>query len=194
MQDKPEGWEDTLRDLIRANFNYENANLAMKKKFGDIGALGGDTYRNLKAKLTGGVDVDEKLEDLKERKRVKKAPSKSKTAWSKGKQSAADGSMLAKIVNAGVYQAMYPMCANKELKEEHVQEINPGGAIVANINYFFPGQQLDHPLVLLGIRIVILYIKFKSVCGMIHSPKKEVLTVGGDKGGLKPGVKTDLRK
>jgi len=35
MENKPEGWLETLDDLIRANFNYENANLALKKRFGD---------------------------------------------------------------------------------------------------------------------------------------------------------------
>ena len=190
-KDKPEGWEDTVGDLIRARFNYENTNAALKKKFGEIGAIGGDVYRDIKAKITGGDKVDEKLDDLGERKRVHKK--KASPQWSKGKQTAADTSMLAKIVNAGIYQAMMPMCENKELKEEDVQEINPGGALVANINYYFPEQKLDHPLVLLGIRCVILYVKFKAICTTItqipRNPKSNV----NPKQGIKPGMKTEMR-
>jgi len=189
-QEKPEGWEDTLNDLIRANFNYENTNLALKKKYGDAGAVGGDTYRIYKSKLTGGNKIDEKLDDLGTRKQVKSK--KSLPAWSTGKQKAADGSKLAQIVNMGIYQGMMPFCESKQLREEHVQEINPGGAIVANINYYFPETKLDHPVVLLGVRMVILYVKFKSVCGNIR--KGNIPQSGTTQQGLKPGMQTDRRK
>ena len=92
----------------------------------------------------------------------------------------------------GLYQGILPFCENRELTEAHVQEINPGGAIVANISYYFPESKLEHPLVMLGIRVVILYIKFKSVCGKIQRVR-EVSSVGGGKGGLKPGMKTETR-
>lgn len=192
---KPEGWLETLDDLIRANFSYEDTNYALKKKFGDKGTLGGPDYRSRKSELLGGEKVDEKIDELGERKHVKK--SKPKPAWTKQKQTAADSSTLAKVINVGVYQGMLPFCKNHELKEEHVQEINPGGAIVANITYFFPESKLEHPLVMLGIRVVILYIKFKSVCGRIQ----EKVSLKGDRPvtatpamGLKPGMKTDTRK
>lgn len=192
MSKKPEGWEDTLDDLIRAKFSYEDANNALKKKYGDEGTLGGLAYREHKNKLFGGDKVDEKLDDLGSQKQVKKP--KPKPAWTKQKQSAADSSKLAQIINMGFYQGMLPFCANHELKEEHVQEINPGGAIIANITYYFPESKLEHPLVMLGIRVIILYIKFKSVCGRVQKamgrdgPKNPTPT-----GGLKPGVKTEMR-
>jgi len=189
---RPEGWEETLDDLIRARFNYENANAALKKKYGDAGALGGDTYREHKNKLSGGQLVDEKIEELAKEKRPKKA--KNSPVWTKKKQQEADTSKLAQIVNMGIYQGMMPFCKNQQLKEEHVQEINPGGAIVANISYFFPESKLEHPLVMLGIRVVILYIKFKSVCGRMKETKDNILHMGKTKEGLKPGMKTDTRK
>jgi hypothetical protein len=189
--DRPEGWVETVEDLIRAKFNYENTNTALKKKFGEAGAIGGDIYREFKHKLTGGDNVDEKLDDLGARKQASKK--KSLPAWSSGKQKAADGSKLAQIVNMGIYQGMMPFCENKELKEGHVQEINPGGAIVANINYYFPEQKLDHPLVLLGIRVVILYIKFKSICGGIRKDKAPLHSTGPQMG-LKAGLKTEMRR
>jgi hypothetical protein len=198
MADKPEGWDETVKDLIRANFDYQSTNLALKKKFGDIGAIGGDTYRKLKETIMGGARADEKIHDLGEQKRVKKA--KKLPAWDKKKQAQADGSALAHIINAGVYQGMMPFCATKDLKEEDVQEINPGGAIVANVNYYFPDTKLEHPLVLLGVRVVILYLKFKSVCSEIKGlgPKSKTEHLGktapGAQQGLKPNMKTDMRK
>jgi hypothetical protein len=187
---RPEGWAETVDDLIRAKFNYDNTNSGLKKKYGDEGAISGDEYRKRKTLLTGGDKVDEKLDDLGARKQASKK--KPLPAWSSGKQKAADGSKLAQIVNMGIFQGMLPFCENKELKEEHVQEINPGGAIVANINYYFPEQKLDHPLVLLGIRVVILYIKFKSICGGIRKGKAPQQPTGQQMG-LKPGLKTDMR-
>ena len=192
---KPEGWIETLDDLIRANFNYEDTNLALKKKFGDKGTLGGPDYRSRKSELLGGEKVDEKIDELGGRKRIKKE--KPPPSWSKQKQTVADGSTLAKVINVGVYQGMLPFCENHELKEEHVQEINPGGAIVANITYFFPESKLEHPLVMLGIRVVILYIKFKSVCSKVHEKvnlKGEYPPITKPGQGLKPGMKTDMRK
>lgn len=96
----------------------------------------------------------------------------------------------------GVYQGMLPFCANKELKEGDVQEINPGGAVIAIITYYFPESKLEHPLVMLGIRVVILYIKFKSVCGKLQQVKDKVAHMGKSSSldGLKPGMKTDIRQ
>ena len=187
----PEGYEETLKDLILAKFNYENANAALKKRYGDIeGALDGTLYRETKEKLTGGDKVDEKLDDLGLGAQKQTKSKKQQTLWSVGKQKAADASKLAQIVNMGIYQGMMPFCENRELQEADVQEINPGGALVANINYYFPEQKLDHPLVLLGIRVVILYIKFKSVCSRLIDQKQ----AGPIQKGLKPGMKTDIRK
>jgi hypothetical protein len=190
--DKPEGWEDTADDLIRAKFNYEDVNKGLKKKYGDGGAISGVDYQERKSKIDGGAKIDEKIDELGTRKHAKKP--KPKPAWTKQKQTAADSSKLAEIINMGIYQGMLPFCANRELQEEHVQEINPGGAIVGNINYFFPETKLDHPLVMLGIRVVILYIKFKSVCGRVQRVvQSEKDKRQGAAGGLKPGMTTERR-
>ena len=200
MMEKPKDWEATLDDLIRANFTYEDANTALKKKYGaEEGTLSGARYRDRKNLLLGGDNIDEKIDELGGRKKVAKP--KKKPLWTKQKQTQADNSKLAEIVNMGVYQGMFPFCANGRLTEADVQEVNPGGAVVANINYFFPESKLEHPLVMLGVRIVILYLKFKSVCGKFQEvSSKAPITVGGGKtdvkaqGGLKSGMKTEMRK
>lgn len=193
MTEKPKGWEDTVNDLIRANFDYRNTNLALKKKFGDVGAIGGDEYRQYKNKLSGGENVDEKIGNLGERKRVKQPKPKPAPVWDKKKQQVADTSKLAEIINMGLYQGMVPFCASRELEQKHVQEVNPGGAIVASLNYYFPEAKLEHPLVTLGIRVVILYIKFKAVCGKLQKTKDPAMSTAPMGQGLKPGMKTDKR-
>ena len=192
MNDRPAGWEEMLNDLINSNKNYEDTNEQLKKQFGNEGTLSGVTYRERKAKLIGGMKVDKEIEDLGNRKNLKKEK-KARPVWSKQKQTASDSSKLAQIINMGIYQGIIPFCTNKELKEEHVQEINPGGAVVANISYFFPESKLEHPLIMLGIRVVILYIKFKAVCGRIEKIKGTVLNLGKSGEGLKPGLKTERR-
>lgn len=191
MNEKPIGWDKMLDDLINSNKNYEDANAMLKEQFGDEGTLSGAAYRERKTKLTGGAEVDEKIENLRERKQVKKE--KVKPVWSKQKQSAADNSKLAQIINMGIYQGIFPFCANKELAESDVQEINPGGAVVANISYYFPESKLEHPLIMLGIRVVILYVKFKAVCGKIEKTTGKILTLGKSNEGLKSGAKTERR-
>lgn len=195
-RERSKEWEDTVDDLIRAKFNYSDTNTALKKKFGDLGAIGGAEYREYKTKLTGGEKVDEKIDELGERKQVNK-PKRKPPVWTKQKQTQADNSKLAQIINMGIYQGMLPFCANQQLKEDHVQEINPGGAVIANISYFFPESKLEHPLVMLGIRAIILYIKFKSVCGRIQKvaggKSENASPILGRGQGLKPGMKTDKR-
>jgi len=189
---KPEGWDETLDDLIRSGLTYEDANKALKIRFGVAGTLGGLAYREHKNKLVGGEKVDEGIEKLSSRKRAKKPKEEVKVTWTKQKQTAADGSKLAQIINMGIFSGAAPFCANRELKPDDVEEINLGGAIVANLQYYFPGQNMEHPLIILGIRVVIFYIKFKSVCGkMVKRPKTE--TVGGEQSGLKPGMMTERR-
>lgn len=193
-KDKPEGWEEAIDDLIRAKFNYADCNTALKKKFGDVGAIGGDVYRARKEIIDGGAKADEKLGELHEQKRVKTSKPKPAPVWTKQKQQAADSSKLAEIINMGLYQGMMPFCATQQLEQKHVAEVNPGGAVVASINYYFPEAKLDHPLVTLGIRVVIMYIKFKSVCGKLQKTKDPVPMQGGKPGGLKPGLVTTHRQ
>lgn len=191
--EKLEGWNDTVDDLIRAKFDYENCNAGLKKKYGDEGAIGGSEYRERKAKIDGGAKTDEKLKEVGERKRVKTPKPKAAPVWDKKKQVAADSSKLAEIINMGLYQGIKPFCATQQLEQEHVQEVNPGGAVVATINYYFPATNLDHPLVTLGMRVVILYIKFKAVCGKLQKGKDPAVQ-GTPMSGIKSGIKTTIRK
>ena len=193
MKAKPDGWEEELNNLVVSGKTYKETNEALKEAFGEEGAVGGSTFRTHKKKLTGGPEVDGKLgelgEALKGQKEEKAKPQR--PAWTKQKQTAADTSKLALIINKGMYHGLMPFCKNKALLEKDVQDVNFGGAVVGTVQHFVPGLNLDHPLVLLATRGIILYLKFKAICSKIEEMKgkiEDALT------GIKPGLKTEEHK
>ena len=117
----------------------------------------------------------------------KKKKEKRKIAWTTKKQQDADNSNLAKLINKGIFASTFPFCKNKALKEENVQEINLGGAVVANVLYFFPNVNLDHPAIVLTTRVILFYLRFKAICSAITQKIDELKAkvVGGDSG-IKP--------
>ena len=186
MKSKPDGWEESLNDLINTGANFKKTNEELKKVYGEEGEVGGSTFRNHKKKLTGGPEVDKDLSDLGER--IKQQPQAKqkpqRPQWTKQKQTAADSSKLAQIINKAMYHGLMPFCKNKALTEKEVQDVNLGGAVVGTVQHFVPGLNLDHPLVLLATRGIILYLKFKAICSKIEQIKgkiEDALT------GVKPG-------
>ena len=125
--------------------------------------------------------------ERREEREVEKKKVQRRAKWSTQKQKAADESPLAKLINKGVFHATLPFCKTRALKEEDVQDINVGGAAVANILYFFPDVNLDHPAIVLTTRIILFYIKFKAICSAMKQKMDELKAkvVGGDSG-IKP--------
>jgi hypothetical protein len=182
---KPDGWEATLGDCIREGLNYKDTNDRLVAGLGAEGSVSGAAYQRHKRKITGGKEVDnaigemgERLKDAKEPKQKVKLP-----AWTKGKQTAADTSKLAELINKGLFHATLPLCKNKKLREEDVKEINLGGAVVATVQYFAPGIPLDHPVITLLTRGILFYLAFKRICERIEKIKDNVLHIGGGPGG-----------
>jgi hypothetical protein len=77
----------------------------------------------------------------------------------------ADNSQIAKVLNHLIF-GLTP-CKNKQLSEEDIQEINPAGAVVASVMVVAPDIPLNHPFLILGIRLVTLYIKVRTVCNKV---------------------------
>lgn len=138
--------------------------------------------------------VDKALESAavrREEREDKKKTQQKRAKWTTQKQKTADESGLAKIINKGVFHGTFPFCKSKQLKEEDVQDINVGGAVVANILYFFPDVNLEHPLIVLGTRAILFFIRFKAICSHITEKIEEIkekITVGGS-GGIKESWK-----
>lgn len=190
MEAKPDGWDQSLKDMIASGKNFKTCNTELKSIYGaEEGKLGSSTFSRYKKDLTGGAEVDNDLKALKDIKSEEKPPKKKLPPWSKQKQAAADSSKLATVLNTAMYHGLLPVCKNKQLKEKDVQEVNFGGAVVGTVGYLFPQLNMEHPLILLATRGIILYLKFKVICGKIEDMKAKVSeTIGGIKAGGAGGI------
>ena len=193
MKAKPDGWEDALKDMVVSGKGFKVCNEELKELFGDEGGVAPSTFKRHKKNAMGAAETEERLSEIGERVKGEK-PEKTKPqrpAWTKQKQTAADTSKLAVIINKGLFAGLMPICKNKALTEKEVQDVNLGGAIVGTVQYMVPGVNLEHPLVLLATRGIILYLKFKAICSKVEEMKgkiEDALT------GLKPGIKTEEHK
>jgi hypothetical protein len=179
---KPDGWEDSLKDMIASGKNFAACDKELNALYGEEGKVAKATYQRHKKDLTGGPEVDNKLKELGEVRQEQKQVKKKLPAWNKGKQKAADESKLATLINKGMYHSLYPFCKNKELKEEDVQEVNLGGGVVGAVQYYVPDLNLDHPIIVLLTRGIMLYLAFKRICGKIAEIKEKVVNIGGGSG------------
>jgi hypothetical protein len=179
---KPDGWDESLKDLIATGKNFAACDKELKEMYGEEGKVAKATYQRHKKDLTGGPEADNALKALGEIRAEEKAPKKKLPAWNKGKQKAADESRLATLINKGMYHGLYPFCKNKELKEEDVQEVNLGGGVVGAVQYYVPDLNLDHPIIILLTRGIMLYLAFKRICGKIADIKEKIQNIGGGTG------------
>lgn len=185
MTKKPDGWEDSLKDMIASGKNFATCDKELNALYGEEGKVAKATYQRHKKDLTGGPEVDNALKQLGETRQEQKSSKKKLPAWNKGKQKAADESKLATLINKGMYHSLMPFCKNKELKEEDIQEVNLGGGVVGAVQYYVPDLNLDHPIIVLLTRGIMLYLAFKRICGKIADIKEKIQTIGG--GGVKAG-------
>ena len=184
---KPDEWGKTLDDLIVGGKPHKEAEKELIALFGEEdGKLSAAAYQRHKKQLTGGPEVDKGLAEIKEIHTKEKPPKAKRAPWSKGKQKAADESKLAQLINKGMYHGLFPFCKNKQLTEEQVQDINLGGAVVGTIQHFVPDLNLDHPLVTLATRGIMLYIRFKAICSKAKELIEKVKTTVGGGSGIKP--------
>jgi hypothetical protein len=183
---KPDGWEQGLKDKIAEGKNWKLCDKELRELYGEEGKVASPTFQRHKKALTGGKEVDNDLKALGDIKRGEK-PEKKKAQrppWNKGKQNAADSSKLAILINKGMYSGLYPFCPNKKLTEADVQDINLGGAVVGTVQYMLPDVNLEHPIILLATRGIMLYLTFKRICGKIGQIKEKLAHVGGDESGI----------
>lgn len=168
MTAKPEGWEEELKNSINEGKNFAETNKTLFTIYGKDGKVAKATYQRHKKDLTGGADVDNDLKALGEKIKETKPKGPPRPKWTPQKQGAADKSKLAELLNKGIYQGVMPFCKSKKLKEEDVQDINLGGAVVATIQWAAPGLNLDHPIIVLVTRGIMFYLTFKRICTLIQ--------------------------
>jgi hypothetical protein len=177
--------KERVLELIRENKGLKETNETLKKESED--SISSAAFYRLKQSLNPTKNMGEALEGgrIKRVERVEKQKTeKRKLKWSSQKQKQADESNLAKLINKGLYHGTFPLCKSKQLKEEDVQEINMGGAIVGSVLYFFPDVDLNHPIVVLATRGILFYLKFRQICSVLNQKIEEVKT---KLSGIKPG-------
>ena len=181
--------KDRVLELIRENKPYKEVAEILKRESGDL--IAGSTFYRLKESVFPSQKMDKALEQSGEKRVEKEKSQKSqqrRAKWNSKKQQDADNSNLAKLINKGLYHGTFPLCKNKALKESDVQDINLGGAVVSNILYFFPDVDLNHPLVTLGTRALMFYIRFKAICSAVKEKVDAIKdTIGGNRSGIKEG-------
>ena len=178
--------KERVMDLIKDGKSYKETLDVLQKERSDT--IAGSTFYKLKQETYPSEKMDAALEESGE-KRQKRAEedktAKRRVDWTPAKQKGADTSKLAELINKGVYAGTFPFCKNKSLKEEDVQSINIGGAVVSNILYFFPYVNLDHPAIVLVTRGILFYLRFKQICTEIKEKVNDVYAKLG-LSGVKP--------
>jgi len=160
---KPEGWREDLENFIREGGNYKEVSEKLKEKYGEEGEVSAASFSNTKKKLFPEEEREEALANEAERRKATKKKIKA-VKWTAQKQAVGDKSQLASVLNQVIYYAV--PCPNKadNLKIEDIQEINVGGGIVNVITYSFPNLNLNHPVLILVLRVGLLIVKVKQLC------------------------------
>lgn len=137
-----------------------------------------DVLKDIRVKQDG-IDLEAKGEG-------QKAKVMSMFSMSTGKakevMDEADSSKLAGLLNHMCFEFL--PCSNGELKEEDISKINPGGALIASIQVAVPNLPINHPFIILGVRLVSVYLTVNRICGKM----KDKLTVGRN---IEPEIKED---
>jgi len=169
-----------MKELITEGVKYKEANETIKEEFGE--GVAGSSYSKMKSKLFPEEQVTgalEKSSEKREKKKEKKDTPKKTSSDFKAEQEKADDSKMAGILNKGFFFGI--PCPNKELKQEDIDEINPGGAIVGVMQYYVPQFDVNHPVVVLLLRSVLLLVKVKRVCYTVKEKVGEAIHGGEQK-------------
>jgi hypothetical protein len=162
---KDVGWKEDLSLMVKEGKTYQECETALKEKYGEKGgAVGASTYGKMK-KLAFPDEKAEKVlaevgdahREAQHKKKQFKLP-----PWSPQKQSAADKSQLAGVLNQVIFLAM--PCPSGQLEMKHIEEINLGGGIVGSVQYMFPNIDLGNPILVLVLRVGLLVVKVRKLC------------------------------
>lgn len=170
---KPAGFSVRVRELIAEKKPYAEANEILKKEYDGVGLAGSSYYKATQKmfpeeEVTGAVEKHK----LKKEKAARGRPPKEKVDFA-GAQKKADESKLAKILNQGIFLGV--PCPNNQLKQEDIDEVNPGGAIVGVLQYYVPQFNPEHPVVVIVLRMVLLVVKIKNVCWSVKKKVEEAV-------------------
>lgn len=169
---------------IKSGKNYTQTKELLEKEGIDYPALKTSFYKWHES-IFPSRKRDKALEISGEKRRERedaRENKKKRIDWTPQKQKKADESKLAELINRGLFSVI--PCPTGELKFEDVDDINLGGAIVGTVQFYFPDFNLDHPLVVVVVRGIILVIRVKALCYTIKEKIKGIKEsiIGSDTG------------
>lgn len=92
-------------------------------------------------------------------------------SWNKTKQKEVDESVIADVLNEAFFN--FIPCPNKNLTIEDVKKINVGGAVVGIVVYY-TDINLNHPLIVIILRTIMLVIKVRAMCYKVQEKVGEI--------------------
>ena len=161
--DKKETKEVVLTH-IRARLNYSQTKKELEKAGIDYPALKTSFYK-WRQEIFPETARQDALTELKEQKDKKTQKTPQRPAWNKTKQTEADTSVFADVMNEALFH--FIPCPHKGLTVEDVKQINVGGSVVGLVT-FYTNINLNHPVIVFVTRTIMLVLKVRKMCFMIN--------------------------
>ena len=175
---------------IKSGKNYSQTKEMLEKEGIDYPALKTSFYKWHES-IFPSQKRDNALEISGEKRREREEKGKKHKKlmdWTPQKQKKADESKLAELINRGLFSVI--PCPTNELEFKDIQEINLGGSIVATVQYYFPDFNLEHPLIVVVVRGIILVIRVKALC---YSVKEKIKGIKESIIGSETGIKEEWK-
>lgn len=162
--------KDAVLTHIRAGNDYSQTKKLLEKAGIKYPALKTSFYK-WKQEIFPEDVRQAAMEKLSERKRDK-GKSAPRAAWGKGKQKEADESVFAQVLNDAIFY--FVPCPQRGLTLEQVKEINVGGAVVGLVTYY-TDVNLNHPVIIMVTRTIMLVLKVRAMCYKIQKAVDEAV-------------------
>ena len=166
--DKAKDVKGLVEECIRGGMNFSDTQKHLKMqniKYPNLSK----TFYTWKAEIFPEEQRQKALTEIADKKKDKDKTTKPYT-WNTKKQKDADESVFASVLNDALFY--FVPCPQKNLTLEDVQKINLGGGIVATVTYY-TDINLNHPIIVLVARAVMLVIKVKKMCYTISEKVSE---------------------
>ena len=162
--------KDGINECIREGLNFKQTKEKLEKE--GITKDFHSSFYKMKQEIFPENLRGETLGAMKEVKENKKQPLlPTPKAWSKQRQKEADECVFADAINEALFY--FIPCPQNGLKIEDVKQINLGGGIVSVVSYY-TNINLNHPVIVLVTRAIVLVLKIRNMCYVIHEKYSEL--------------------
>ena len=161
----------TVEECIRAGMNFSKTQKELKSRGIKYPNLS-KTYYTWKNEIFPEQATHSALQTMHDRREEKKDKPLLPTpkGWNAKRQKDADDCVFAEAINEALFY--FIPCPQEGLKVEDVKQINLGGGIVGVVTYY-TNINLNHPLIVLVTRVIVLVMKVKKLCYVIQGKISE---------------------